>query len=120
MYGLFDFSLQRKVAEIFLANDLENTCSKEEIFALYVNIINYGNGYTGIYEASSGYFGLYPQQMNEGQCAILAGIPQSPANYDLVTHFDKAKNRQRLVLEAMVENGYLSQTEAEQVWLMPI
>ncbi len=111
MYGLFDFSLQRKVAEIFLANDLENTCSKEEIFALYV---------TGIYEASSGYFGLYPQQMNEGQCAILAGIPQSPANYDLVTHFDKAKNRQRLVLEAMVENGYLSQTEAEQVWLMPI
>ncbi len=120
MYGLFDFSLQRKVAEIFLTNDLENTCSKEEIFALYVNIINYGNGYTGIYEASSGYFGLYPQQMNEGQCTILAGIPQSPANYDLVTHFDKAKNRQRLVLEAMVENGYLSQTEAEQVWLMPI
>lgn len=116
MYGLFDSSLTRKVAEAILANQLETLCSKQEILALYVNIINYGNNYTGIEEASFGYFDCYPYQLDPAQSTILAGIPQSPTRYNLVTNFENAKERQKIVLEAMVENGYLSQEEADQIF----
>lgn len=116
IYGLFDSSLSRKVAEAILANQLESLCSKQEILALYVNIINYGNNYTGIEEASLGYFDRYPSQLDPAQSTILAGIPQSPTRYNLATNFANAKERQKIVLEAMVENGYLSQEEADQIF----
>ena len=83
-----------------------------------VNVINYGNNYTGIYEASMGYFDVAPEDLNDGQCTILAGVPQTPTRYDLSTveGFQNARQRQRLVLDAMVEMKYLNAQQAEDIY----
>ncbi len=120
MYGMFTSSVTRKVAEIFLAKDLERDCTKEQILALYVNIINYGDGYTGIKEAANGYFWKEPAALSEAQCTWLAGIPQSPANFQLSDHYDAAKRRQRVVLDTMVDNGYLSEAQADALYETPV
>ncbi|MCF0106532.1 MAG: transglycosylase domain-containing protein, partial [Holdemanella sp.] len=109
LYELYDTDLDRKFAEIFMAMHLEKNYSKGEIFAVYVNIINYGDLNMGIYQASTNYFHVHPSQLRLEQCAILAGIPQSPANYQLSNHYDKAKIRQKQVLKAMADCGYIQQ-----------
>ena len=85
--------------------------SKNEIITLYVNVINYGNNYTGIYEASYGYFDTDPEDLTIAQASLLAGIPQSPNNYELVYHFAQAKQKQYAVLKAMAECGYISESD---------
>ena len=69
--------MKRKAAEMFLAFKMEQTFSKEEIFALYVNSIYFGSGYYGIAEASRGYYGKDVQDLTEEECITLAGIPLS-------------------------------------------
>ena len=115
MYTMFDSSLDRKAVEFFVANALEQKYSKEEIFSIYVNIINYGDNHMGISEAASGYFQKSVWELNENECTLLAGIPQSPANYQLSTHYEEAKQRQLLVLQSMVENKYLMDEEVNQI-----
>lgn len=101
LYGLFESSLDRKIVELFLTRDLESIRTKDQILDLYVNIINYGDGHIGIYEASMGYFGILPIYLNDDQCTLLAGIPQSPSNYQLSDHEHNARIRQQQVLKAM-------------------
>ena len=60
LYGLFEPTLEIKVAEVFLASQLNDLYSKDEILALYMNIINYGDGHIGITNAARGYFGVEP------------------------------------------------------------
>ena len=91
-FGTFQvYTWDRKSTELFVARYLEKHYSKNEIIALYVNVINYGNNYTGIYEASYGYFDTDPEDLTIAQASLLAGIPQSPNNYELVYHFAQAK-----------------------------
>ena len=111
LYGMFDGSWDRKSTEFFIARYLEKHYSKNEILALYVNVINYGNDYTGIYEASMGYFDTDPEDLTIAQASLLAGIPQSPNNYELVYHFAQAKQKQYAVLKAMADCGYISESE---------
>lgn len=114
LYSRFDSDfLGWKGAELFFARELEKNYSKEEIFAIYVNIINYGDNNQGIYEASWNYFGVDVSELNLAQCSILAGIPQSPSNYELSGHYDNAKTRQKLVLNAMVSEDYITQEQAD-------
>lgn len=120
MYGMFDSSWDRKSTEFFIAKYLEKHYSKNEILTLYVNVINYGNDYTGIYEASVGYFGLVPNDLNIAQCTLLAGIPQSPNNYELVYHFQNAKEKQYAVLQAMEECGYISKSDISDIYNMAV
>ena len=115
MYGMFDSSLDRKLVEFFVAKDLESQFTKEEIFTLYVNVINYGDNHIGIYQASHGYFNKSVLELTDNECTLLAGIPQSPANYQLSNHYAQAKSRQRLVLKRMVEEGYMSEEEAREI-----
>ena len=96
LYGMFDGSWDRKSTEFFIARYLEKHYSKNEILALYVNVINYGNNYTGIYEASMGYFDTDPEDLTIAQASLLAGIPQSPNNYELVYHFAQANKNNML------------------------
>ncbi|MGN1401575.1 MAG: transglycosylase domain-containing protein [Bacillus sp. (in: firmicutes)] len=93
----------RKVAEAFVAYDLEKAFTKDEILELYVNIIYYGDGNNGIYEASTGYFGKMPADLSFEEATLLAGLPQSPSSYALSTHYDRAKKRQSVVIEALQE-----------------
>jgi penicillin-binding protein 1A len=64
MYFGFEPSLIRKIAELFMTNDIENNYSKDEILELYINIINYGDNHMGIYEASIGYFNKHPKNLS--------------------------------------------------------
>ena len=96
-----DRKFSRKVSEVFLVNDIEEKYSKNEIFEIYANIINYGNGYIGIKEASKGYFGVDTNDLNLQQATMLAGSPQSQDRYNLFKYYDKALARQKEVISAM-------------------
>ena len=107
MYFDYHPSYVRKLSEIFVAKDLEKRYSKEEILELYVNIINYGDNHIGITNATLGYFGKYPSDLSFDEATLLAGLPQSPGNYQLSNHYDSALVRQRQVIKAMEAAGYL-------------
>lgn len=112
LYDLFyDTTLSRKVAEVFLTYDLESCCSKNEILELYLNVVNYGDGYTGVKQASYGYFGKAPAELTLDEASLLAGIPQSPANFQLSDHKAQALKKQKVVLEAMVKEEKISEEQ---------
>ena len=96
-----DFS--RKVAELLLALDLEAEYEKGEILELYVNTSYFGDGRTGIGPAARGYLGKEPSQMTEGECALMAGLPNAPG----VLSADPARAwaRAELVLAQMERYG---------------
>ncbi len=106
-----DREFSRKVSEAFLVNDLEKKYSKNEIFEIYANIINYGNGYIGIKEASEGYFGEESDDLNLQQATMLAGLPQSPKRYNPTKYYDKALARQKDVIAAMQKYGDIDYKE---------
>ena len=71
----------RKIAEIFVAFDLERNYSKDEILELYLNIIYFGKGYYGIHDASYGYFNKSPKDLSFYEATYLAGLPNAPSVY---------------------------------------
>lgn len=106
-------SITGKIAEVFVMIDLENEYSKEEIFALYVNMNYYGDGYWGISQAAEGYYHTGTNNLTVGQAAMLAGIPNAPAVYQLSTGHDPAYQRALKVLKKMLENYYITDAEYE-------
>ena len=102
----------RKVAEILTAFDLEEKYSKEEILELYINILYFGDGYYGIYQASKGYFDKEPKDLNLYEITLLAGLPNAPSAYALNNETDLYKQRQNMVIDAMVENNCMTEEEA--------
>ena len=107
--------LTRKVAELFVAFELERQYSKEEILELYVNSIYFGNGYYSIGEASRGYFQKEPSQLTPSECTLLAGIPNAPSVYALTASPELARERQIQVLRRMVDAGFIDQTQADAI-----
>lgn len=99
MYFTQEQVIERKIAELFVVHDLENNYDKDEIFELYVNIICFGSGYYGVNDASIGYFGKEPIELNDYQCAMLAGIPKAPAIYSPNANPDLAAQRAEIVLK---------------------
>lgn len=110
-----DQTFVRKLGEIFAAYDLEKNFSKEEIFALYVNTAYFGDGYYGIYEASHGYYNKEPKDLNLDEASMLAGVPNAPSAYAPTVNMDLAQKRQKIVLNSMVEYGYITQSEANNI-----
>lgn len=108
MYFPADDTLQRKIAEIFMACRIEKEYTKEEILELYANVIYYGSGYYCIYDASKGYFKKPPSDMTDNECTLLAGIPNAPSVYSLDVNPELAKQQQKKVIKAMVECGYIN------------
>lgn len=113
VYFTYQPSYIRKVSEIFVAYDLEKVLSKKEILELYVNVINYGDNYIGIKAAAEGYFHKEPKDLTLDEATLLAGLPQSPANFQLSNHEAEARIRQKQVLKAMVRDGHISETQME-------
>lgn len=93
-------TFERKINEIFLAFELEKLYSKEEILELYVNVVYYGDGYTGIKAACNGYFNKQPKDLTEDEATLLAGLPQAPSLYSLNDNYERALDRQQEVIEA--------------------
>ncbi|MCD8049422.1 MAG: transglycosylase domain-containing protein, partial [Clostridia bacterium] len=107
LYFPLDSTIERKVAEVFMALEIEKNYFKNEILELYANAIYYGSGYYTIREASEGYFGKEPIEMTFDECTLLAGIPNAPSVYSLDVNPDLARQRQEKVIECMVEAGYV-------------
>lgn len=108
-------SLYRKIAEIFMAYDLEDTYSKDDILEFYINTIYFGDGYYGVDEACNGYFKKSAKDMTLYEATMLAGIPNAPSVYAPTVNKDLALNRQRKVISTMVENEYLTQEQADEL-----
>ncbi len=113
-------SYERKIKEVFLAWIMTQNFSKDEILELYLNEIYYGNLAYGIEAAANTYFGKSATDLTLGEATMLAALPQSPVELDPLTNFEGAKSRQWLVLNLMVSEGFVSQSEAEQAYLEPL
>jgi len=111
---------RRKVREAILSIQLEKSFSKKQILFLYLNQIYLGHGAYGIEAAAQTYFGKSAGELFLAESALLAGLPQAPARYSPVSHFDRAKARQKYVLERMYEEKYVSHEEFRQALSAPI
>ena len=107
--------IKRKVAEIFMAFKLESEYSKDDILEMYVNTIYFGDGYYGIKQACNGYLDKEPQNMTLYESTMMAGIPNAPSVYAPTVNPDLTRKRQEKVIDSMVEYGYLTQEEADNI-----
>lgn len=107
-------SMLRKVKEAFLARQMEKNFSKEDILSLYLNQIYLGEGAYGVEAASMTYFGKHVENITLPEAAMLAGLPRSPARYSPTSHLDRAKERQEYTLQRMVEEGYITEDDANK------
>lgn len=105
----------RKVAEIFMAYDLEKNYDKDIILELYVNTIYFGDGYYGIQEACQGYLNKDAKDMTLFESTMMAGIPNAPSAYAPTVNLELTFSRQGKVISTMVENEYISQEEADKL-----
>ncbi len=115
MYFTQEKQMVRKVAEVFMARKIEKEYNKDEIFELYINTIYYGSGYYDIKSASLGYFDKLPQNLSDSEAIMLAGIPNAPSVYNPKVSPKLAKERQKQVIEKMVEYGKLSEGRADEI-----
>ena len=115
LYFPQDNTLRRKIAEIFMAMEIEREYEKEDVLEFYVNGIYYGSGYYSIYDASIGYFDKEPKDMTDYECTLLVGIPNAPSVYSLNNRPDLAKQRQKKVIECMVEVEYITEDEGKEI-----
>lgn len=113
-------TFDRKIREAFLAYQLEDNLKKEEILYLYLNQINFGHGCYGIENASQTYFKKTVSELTVAESAILAGLPQAPSRYSPVLNPQKAKERQRYVLNRMATVGFITHEEAEKAVNQPV
>lgn len=107
-----ELSLMRKIREAILAWRIARHYSKDEILTLYLNETYYGGLAFGIEAASRAYFGKHAAELDLAECALLAGLPQSPARYNPLESPSAAKERQRVVLQLMAKQGYITQEQA--------
>ncbi len=116
----YDQSLDRKILEAGLAQELTQIYSKDEILEMYLNLLNYGHMAYGPEAAAQVYFGKSAINLTLAEATLLAGIPQQPANLDLFVNWEGAKARQRTVLDLMVRHGYLTPEGADAVFAAPV
>jgi len=100
------------LAQVGLGLKLSLSYSKSRILEMYLNAIYFGNGYWGYATACRGYFGVSPDRLSWAEAAILAGLPQAPSDYDPVTHYALAKQRQHEVLNQLVANHVLTAAQS--------
>lgn len=118
--GTRERTLVSKVFEALLALKLEQSLSKDEILERYLNIAYFGHRSYGLAAAARTYFGISVRELSTAQCALLAGLPQSPSSLDPFFNKDAAKSRQERVLAAMHETGALTEQEAQQAAREPL
>lgn len=110
----------RKFEEVILAVDMEARYSKEEILELYLNTIYFGSGGQGITKAAKVYFGKKPADLTLAESSLLAGLPNAPSLYSPYVDFSAAKQRQAVVLAAMVRYNYIGPATAAEAKLVPL
>ena len=109
-----DMSYTRKIKELWWAIQMERRYSKNEILELYLNKIYFGGGTYGVNAASKYYFGHGATEITPAEAAILVIQLSNPAFYNPFDHPNRAMDRQKDVLSAMVSNGYITQEQSDQ------
>ena len=104
-------SVGRKLIEAALAWQLEQRWSKDRILTAYLNTVYFGNGAYGVQQASKIYFHHNARTLNPAEAALLAAIPEDPSAWDPVAHPQAAASRRTLVLNLMLSQGYLTQSQ---------
>ncbi len=113
-------SLSRKLREVWVARELEQTYPKNRILELYLNQINLGGGAYGVETASQRYFGKSARDLTLSEGALLAALPRRPESYNPRRHPARAVQRRNLVLEMMHDQGYITSQEAEEAKAAPL
>lgn len=104
-------TIRYKVQQILLSMELETKMNKKEIFALYINKVNFGDRIRGVQKAAQYYFGKNVSDLSLSESAMLAGIVNLPNRYNPYYYLDYATTRRNQVLSLMVTHGYISQQE---------
>ena len=119
-----DKKISRKIAEIMITFQLENRFTKQQIFEMYANEVNLGQhgsfAIDGIGEAAQSYFGKDLRQLDLAETATIAGLINSPNWLNPYRHPNRAMERRNIVLDAMVETGAISSSEAERAKAEPM
>ena len=115
LYFSFEKKFTRKVAELFVAIDIEKKYTKEQILSYYISVIYFGDGYYGLEAASIGYFSKRPDRLNFDEITLLAGLPNAPSMYALTNNPDLARKRQAIVIEQMKECGYITDDNLKEI-----
>jgi penicillin-binding protein 1A len=115
-----DRSFHRKVQEAMLAIQIERRFTKPQIFELYANQIFLGHGVYGFEAASEFYFSKPAKQLTLPEAALLAGLPKGPGIYSPIKNPDRAMKRRNLVINALLEDGKITATEAADARLAPL
>lgn len=109
-----DRTLRVKAQEAWLALKVDKKYSKDQILEFYINKVYMGNGIYGMQTAAKYYFGKSLEKLDLAQLALLAGMPQSPTNYDPISNPKYAKSRRDTVLQAMASNKVITQAQATE------
>ena len=117
LYLDFDKTWQRKIEEAWLTLKLEVHYDKDEILEGYINTINFGQGNFGVAAASQYYFNKNCKDLTLEEAIILAGIPKSPSYFNPVSSYDDAIDRAKVVAKSMVNNGYISENEKNNLFI---
>jgi len=117
-------SLKRKFFQVLIAFQLEHRFNKQQIFQMYANEVPLGQrgsfSIDGFGEAAQAYFGKDVSQLDLPECALLAGVIQSPSWLNPFRHPERALDRRNVVLDAMVETGDISKAQAAQAKIAPL
>ncbi len=116
LFFSFERSYLRKFQELLVAIQIESQYNKKEILEVYLNQVPFGVGALGIERAARTFFGKPASDLSLAEAAFLAGLPKSPTHYNPYRHFDRAKQRQRVVLFRMAAVSYIDLTEADRVF----
>ena len=115
-----DQNISRKAQEAWLAIQLEQKATKQEILTYYINKVYMSNGNYGMQTAAQNYYGKDLKDLSLPQLALLAGMPQAPNQYDPYSHPEAALDRRNLVLSEMKGQGYISAEQYEKSINTPI
>nr|CAO91644.1 penicillin-binding protein 1A [Streptococcus pneumoniae] len=115
-----DQTISRKAQEAWLAIQLEQKATKQEILTYYINKVYMSNGNYGMQTAAQNYYGKDLNNLSLPQLALLAGMPQAPNQYDPYSHPESAQDRRNLVLSEMKNQGYISAEQYEEAVNTPI
>ena len=115
-----EVSYERKVKEAILSFRIERAFTKEHILELYLIEIYLGNGSYGVAAAALRYFDKSLDEINIEEAAYLAALPKAPSNYHPVRNHDEAKARRNWVIGRMLEEKFITETEAQTAWASPL
>lgn len=115
-----DQTISRKAQEAWLAIQLEQKATKQEILTYYINKVYMSNGNYGMQTAAQNYYGKDLNNLSLPQLSLLAGMPQAPNQYDPYSHPEAAQDRRNLVLSEMKNQGYISAEQYEKAVNTPI